>query len=135
MTCDNGKIQFQINCASREFHVYRNIWSPKIGQNLVVRQEVGNDHDPFAMSAGANIPGKLTNFDMVDTYLVRLAAFVIILSITEGLLRREYENHSTDHLVYLMVVWRFPLLSIIKKSNSTRKVFENMKKKGKRALY
>ena len=49
MTCDNGKIQFQINCASREFHVYRNIWSPKIGQNLVVRQEVGNDHDPFAM--------------------------------------------------------------------------------------
>ena len=64
-TCVNGKIQYQINCASRGFHVYRNIWSLKIGQNLVARQEVGNDHDSFAMSAGVNIPRKLTNFDIV----------------------------------------------------------------------
>ena len=46
VTCDNGKIQFQINCASRGFHFYRNMWSPKIGQNLVARQEVGHDQDP-----------------------------------------------------------------------------------------
>ena len=65
MRCGNGKIQFQINCESRGLHVYGNIWSPNIGQNLVMRQEIGNEHDPFAMSAGANIPGKLTNFDMV----------------------------------------------------------------------
>ena len=64
-TCVNGKIQYQINCASRGFHVYRNIWSLQIGQNLVARQEVGNDHDPFAMSAGVNTPRKLTNFDIV----------------------------------------------------------------------
>ena len=58
MTCDNGKIELHILCASRGFYVYRNIWIPKIGQNLRVRQEVGNDHDPFAMSVGANVPGK-----------------------------------------------------------------------------
>ena len=61
MTCNNGKIHFQINCASRGFHVYRSIWSSKIRQNLVVRQEVLNDHDPFAMAVGASIPGKLTH--------------------------------------------------------------------------
>ena len=61
MTCNNGKIHFQVNCASRGCHVYRSIWSSKIGQNLVARQEVGNDHDPFAMAVGDNIPGKLTN--------------------------------------------------------------------------
>ena len=66
MTCDKGKIQFQINCTSGGFHVYRNIWIPKIGQNLRVRQEVGNDHDPFAMSVGANVPGKFTNSDIVE---------------------------------------------------------------------
>ena len=60
--CDNGKIQLQID---RAFYVYRNIQSPKIEQNLVVRQEAGNNHDPFAMSVGANIPRKLTNFDIV----------------------------------------------------------------------
>ena len=65
MTCDNWYIQFQIYCTIREFLVYRNIWSPKIGENLVVRQEVGNDNDRFAMSVGANIPEKImTNFDI-----------------------------------------------------------------------
>ena len=75
MTSDNGKMQFQINCASRGFHVYRNIWSPKIGQNLVVRQEVGNDRDPFAMSVGANIPEKLTNFDIVGHISCEISRF------------------------------------------------------------
>ena len=75
MRCDNKKIQFQINCASRGFHVYRNIWSPKIGQNLAMRQEIGNDRDSFAMSAGANIPGKLTNFDMVGHILREISHF------------------------------------------------------------
>ena len=72
-----------------------------------MRQEVGNDHDLFVMSVEANIPGKLTNFDIVGHILAKLAALFIILSITVGLLRREYENQITDHLLYLMVVRRF----------------------------
>ena len=65
ITCNNVKMQFQNNCASRGVHVCRNIWSPKIGQNLVVRQEVGNEGNPFAMSVRDNIPEKLTDFDTV----------------------------------------------------------------------
>ena len=59
MTFDNGKLRFQINCASQGFHVYRNIWGQNIGQNLVARQEVENAYDPFAMSVRANIPARI----------------------------------------------------------------------------
>ena len=107
---------------------YRIIWSLKIGQNLVTRQEVGNDHDALAVSVGANIPGKLTNFDITGHIPIKLAAFVIILSITERLLRREYENQSTDHLLYLMVVCRFPLLSLSKKVTAPEKFSKKCKK-------
>ena len=123
MTCDNGKIkfQFQINCAGCRLHVYRNTWSPKIGQNLVVRQEVRNDCNPFTMPVEVNISGKLTNFDIVGHIPQKISPFVIILSITGGLLRREYKNQSTDHLLYLMVVWRVPLLSLSKKVTAPEK--------------
>ena len=50
MSEEAGKQQFEINCASRGFHVYRNLWSPKFGQILQVKQELGNVHDPFEIS-------------------------------------------------------------------------------------
>ena len=61
MSVEKVKQQFQIFCASRGFHVYINLWKPKLGQILEIRQEVGNVHDPFCISIGANIPGRLTN--------------------------------------------------------------------------
>ena len=42
--------RFEIKCASRGFHVYREIWKPKSGQELQVKHEEGNIHDPFAMA-------------------------------------------------------------------------------------
>ena len=41
--------RFEIKCASRGFHVYRDIWKPKLSQLLEVFHEQGNVHDPFAM--------------------------------------------------------------------------------------
>ena len=41
--------RFGIKCASRGFHVYRDIWKPKLSQLLEVFHEQGNVHDPFAM--------------------------------------------------------------------------------------
>ena len=63
MSFNNEKIKFQIDCASRGYHIYRSIWSPKLGPDLLVKQEVGNVHDPFAI--GADIPRKLTSFDIM----------------------------------------------------------------------
>ena len=41
--------RFKIKCASREFHVYRDIWKQKLSQLLEVFHEQGNVHDLFAM--------------------------------------------------------------------------------------
>ena len=58
---ESGKQQFEIACASRDFHVYRELWKPKLGQKLQIDQEIGNIHDPFAISLGAKVVGKLTD--------------------------------------------------------------------------
>ena len=51
---ESGKEQFEIACASRGFHVYHELWKPKLGQKLQIDQEIDNIHDPFAISLGAN---------------------------------------------------------------------------------
>ena len=43
-----GRQRFEIPCASRGYHVYREIWTPRLGQSLKVEQEMNNVHDPFA---------------------------------------------------------------------------------------
>ena len=70
MTEEGGKQQFEISCVCRSFHVYQKIWSPKLKQILQVEQELGNVHDPFAISLGAKIPGKLIDFE-VDGHIPR----------------------------------------------------------------
>ena len=62
---ESGKQKFEIACASRGFHVYREIWNPKTGQKLQVNQEINNIHDPFAISLGAKLNGKLTSNEIV----------------------------------------------------------------------
>lgn len=52
--------------ASCDFHFYRELWKPKLGQPLQAGQEIGNLHNPIVISLGAKIPGNLTNFDVVE---------------------------------------------------------------------
>ena len=33
---EKEKQQFEIACASRSFHVYRELWKPKLGQKLQI---------------------------------------------------------------------------------------------------
>ena len=40
--------RFEIKCSSRGFHLYRDIWKPKLSQLLEVFHKKGNVHDPFA---------------------------------------------------------------------------------------
>ena len=42
--------RFEIKCASLGFHVYRDIWMPKLSQLFEVFHEQGNIHDPFAIA-------------------------------------------------------------------------------------
>ena len=62
-------------CVGCDFHVYRELWKPKLGQTLQVRQDIGNLHDPIAISLGAKIPGKLTDFDVVEHITREISRF------------------------------------------------------------
>ena len=66
-----GKQQFAINCACLSFHAYQNLWIPKLKQILQVKKELGNVHDPFAISLWAKIPRKLTDVEVKESQLIR----------------------------------------------------------------
>ena len=57
---------FEIKCAPRGFHVYRDIWKPKLSQLLEVFHEQGNVHDHFAMAltkaVRGHIPKEISRF-------------------------------------------------------------------------
>ena len=46
--------QLEMNCASRGFPVYRDVWQPRRGEILEVEHDYGNVHDPFAISIKAS---------------------------------------------------------------------------------
>ena len=65
-----GLKQFAFDCASHGFHVYRDVWSPRIGQQLDIEQDNANVHDPFAMAHYSKCDGKLVYWETVG-YLPR----------------------------------------------------------------
>ena len=77
MSCQGkgGKKQLEIACASRGFHVFYELWKPKLGQMLHGRQEIGNLNDPFAIFLRTKIPGKLTDFDAVRDNAQEISRF------------------------------------------------------------
>ena len=46
MGAENG----YLHCSIRGFHVYKAIWSAPIGEVLLCESEIGNAHDPYAVS-------------------------------------------------------------------------------------
>ena len=81
MSCEGKgrQQQFEIACANCVFHVYCELWKPKVGQTLQVKQEIRDHHNPFAISLGTEIPGKLTDFDIVRYYSLRNKSLLSLL--------------------------------------------------------
>ncbi len=42
--------EYSIDSAIRGYHVYKNIWTPEIGEGLQLSQENGNEADQFAVA-------------------------------------------------------------------------------------
>ena len=122
----SGKQQFEITCASRGFHVYRELWKPKLGQNLQVKQEIGNLHDPFAISLGAKIPGKLTDFDIVGHIPREISRFCHYFINYGGKLEARVRCTKYRPSAFPLGGLEIPILLIIKKGDSTQEIFEKM---------
>ena len=126
MACEGGKQQFEILCASRGFHVYREIWKPKLGQELKVNQEVGNVVDPFAISLEAKIPGKLTNFDIVGHIPREISRFCHYFINYGGIIEARVRCSKYRPSPIPSGGLEIPILLLLKKGNATKLTFEKM---------
>ena len=130
MSFNNGKIKFQIDCARVAaiifIETYRNIWSPKLGQDLLVKQEVGNVHDPFAMSIGADIAEKLTSFDIVGHIPREISRFCHYFVNYGGAIEAKVRETIYIPSPISSGGLEIPILLIIKKGKSSSEVFEKL---------
>ena len=59
--------------AVRGYHVYKDIWTPTIGEEFVCRQEWGNDHDRHAVAVhgdGEDVFGHCTWCSAVTVHVI-----------------------------------------------------------------
>ena len=126
MSEEAGKQQFEINCASRGFHVYRNLWSPKFGKILQVKQDLGNVHDPFAISLEAKIPGKLTDFEVVGYFPREISRFCHYFLNYGGQLEARVKSTKYRPSPIPSGGLEIPILLVVRKGTSSSSVFRKM---------
>ena len=124
---ESGKQQNEVTCASRSFHVYRELWKPKLGQSLQIKQEIGNLHDPFAISLGANIPEKLTDFDIVGHIPREISRFCHYFMNYGGKLKARVRCTKYRPSPIPLGGLEIPILLFIKKGDSTQKSLKKWK--------
>lgn len=61
MASVSGTVQYSFPCGLRGFHVYKEIWKPKVGDVLTCIHERNNQHDRYAIAATKLLPGRLSN--------------------------------------------------------------------------
>ena len=71
-------VELVIHCASRGFHEYQKIWSPKFGQKLNIKPDQINLFNPYAIGLYCEIKGKLKVLLSSDIFLKRYPDFVNI---------------------------------------------------------
>ena len=123
---NSGKTKFQIPCASRGFHKYREIWKPTLGQNLSVRQELSNVHDPFAISISAKIPGKLTKRDIIGHIPREISRFCHYFINYGGAINARVSNVKYRPSPIPSGGLEIPITMELIKENATVEVFRKM---------
>ena len=121
-----GRQRFEIPCASRGFHVYREVWTLRLGQSLKVEQEVNNVHDPFAISLGTKIPGKLTDKEIVGHIPREISRFCHYFLNYGGKLETRVTCARYRPSPIPTGGLEIPILLIVLKADSTDEVFEEM---------
>ena len=123
---ESGKQQFEIACASGDFHVYHELWKPKLGQKLQIDQEIGNIHDPFAISLGAKIVGKLTDNEIVGNIPREISRSCHYFINYGGKLEARVICTKYRHFPIPSGGLEIPILLIAEKGDSTEEIFEKM---------
>ena len=61
MASVSGTVQYSFPCGLRGFHVYKEIWKPKVSAVLTCIHERNNQHGRYAIAATKLLPGRLSN--------------------------------------------------------------------------
>ena len=122
-----GLRQFEIDSASRGFHVYREIWNPRIGEKLEIAQDYGNVEDPFAIAIKAKPRWRIRFWETVGHIPREISRFCYYFlnygGCLEGRVRSPRYRQSPIHSGGLEIQIRL----IVKRHDADPRVFQKMK--------
>ena len=58
----SGSIMYSFKCGLRGFHVYKEVWSPIVGEQLKCCYEINNCYDRHAIAETKRLRGRLADF-------------------------------------------------------------------------
>lgn len=119
--------QFEMPCASRGYHVYREIWKPALGEHLQMSQELGNVHDPFAIAIKVKIRGRLTNDEIAGHIPREISRFCHYFLNYGGTLEGRVQNAKYRPSPIPSGGLEIPIILIVKRQNTDSAVFKKMK--------
>ena len=123
--------QFEMNCASRGFHVYRDVWQPRRGEILEVEHDYGNVHDPFAISINTSSRGRrvamFAMFDIVGHLPREISRFCHYFLSYGGSLEARVRDIKPRRSPIPRGGLEIPIILIVKKESADNKVFAKMK--------
>ena len=122
-----GVKKFEIHCASRGFHVYREVWRPVLGEFLEMEQDYGNVHDPFSIAIKAVSRERLTNFEIVGHIPREISRFCHYFLNYGGALEGRVRIVKYRPSPIPNGGLEIPIFLIVKKGGSDDSVFEKMK--------
>ena len=123
-----GMQQFELECASRGYHVYRDVWRPVRGEILEIENDYGNVHDPFALSLNAHLNRRrLAMYDIVGHIPREISRFCYYFLNYGGSLHARVRDTQHRRSPIPKGGLEIPILLIIKKNEADSRVFEKMK--------
>ena len=123
-----GMQQFELECASRGYHVYRDVWRPVRGEILEIENDYGNVHDPFALSLNAQSNRRrLAMYDIVGHIPREISRFCYYFLNYGGSLQARVRDTHHRRSPIPKGGLEIPILLIIKKNAADFHVFEKMK--------
>ena len=117
-------VELVIHCASRGFHDYRKIWSPKFEQKVNIKRDKINLFDPHAMGLYCQMKESLTLVGHLPREISRLCKYFLEYnSEPDATVRSEKFRRSPLPQGYLEI----PIKFLVGKGKASLEIFRKMK--------
>ena len=117
------------NCASRGYHAYRKVWQrPSLNQNLAIKREHKNLHDPYAMGVYAKISGKIIDETLVGHIPREISRFCCYFVRYGGAFTARVRQTKFRRSPLPQGGLEIPISLRIWQADSSNSVYEKMKK-------